>query len=205
MKGFTLAEILVVMAITAIVGTILVVIFTNTLRGSNKAQILAVIKQNGQAVLEQMDKTIRNAQNLVCTTPLPDDKTVVVERDGIYSRYRIVLYTARTNGYIVQDHPTRQIDSNSGQLETDIIFRQTVCSSTDLMPRAGSSDTANILTDINLQTGVKIQSGSFSVNPSDGYKPAVTVNFVLAPGINAPTIIVSQIDPVTFQTTIGLR
>lgn len=189
LRGFTLVEILVVIGITAIVGTILVVIFTNTLRGSNKAQILAVIKQNGQSVLENMDKTIRNAYNVVCPAS-GSGNTLVVEKNGEYTRYRIALsansyipLSCYTNGCIVWEKSTT-------------------------LPSCDPADpmfSANILTDTNAQTGVKINSGSFYVNRPAGFKAAVTINFILSPGVNASSIITSQIDPVVFQTTIGLR
>ena len=47
MKGFTLIEMIVVVAVLIIMGAILSQIFSNTLRGSNKAQVLSSIKQNG--------------------------------------------------------------------------------------------------------------------------------------------------------------
>lgn len=198
-RGFTLAEILVVIAITAIVGTILVLIFTNTLRGSAKAQILSAIKQNGQAVLENMDKTIRNADDVVCVSSNPPN-TLVVVRDGVYTRYRIALSSDNAgsapsacvgrlgigkNGCIVWDNPTSQGTP------------QGMCD--DPMP------SADILTDTDTKTGVSIVSGSFSSSKPAGYNAAVTVEFKLKPGAGAPAVITGQIDPVAFRTTIELR
>lgn len=202
--GFTLAEVLVVMAIVAIVGLIMVVTFTNTLRGSNKSQILAVIKQNGQAVLENMDKTIRNADNVVCVGSTPN--TLVIVKNGVYTRYRVTLNNdgAATapascigtggNGCIIWDNPTPEISEITPQS-----FINRVCNPTDLM------SAAQILTDTNTQTGVKVHSGSFSLSKSAGFKTAVTVKFQLKPGADAPSVVAGQIDPVEFQTTIGLR
>lgn len=192
-RGFTLAEILVVVAITAIVGTILVLIFTNTLRGSAKAQILSAIKQNGQAVLESMDKTIRNADDVICVSNPPN--TLVVVKENVYTRYRIVLSTdgvstaptsctgSGKNGCIVQDNPPSP--------------PQGMCD--DSMPLA------NILTDSDTKTGVSVVSGSFSSSKLAGYNTAITVEFKLKPGAGAPAVITGQIDPVAFQTTIELR
>lgn len=216
-SGFTLVEILVTMAIVAIVGTILVVIFTNTLKGNNKAQLLAVIKQNGQAVLENMDKTIRDADNVVCPGPLYREvgaywgDTLLVVKNGVYTRYRIGIAAdsnlpnvCRSNGCITQDNPIRQIDTASGQLETDTAFVLRVCNAND------SFSSANILTDTNSQTGVYIirSSGahySFYTNKASGYKDTVTVKFQLRPADGAPAVIRGQIQPVAFQTTIQLR
>lgn len=182
-KGFTLAEILVVMAITAIVGIIMVIIFSNTLRGSNKAQILAVIKQNGQAVLDNMDKTIRGADNVVCISSY----YLVVVKDGIYTRYRIK--SENNIPTIVQDSPVM------GSLINDI------CTLSD------STGVAKIiLTDTNSQSGVSVLNGSsFSRSAQSGSKDSVTVSILLGPGAGVPAAISSQIDPVSFQTTIELR
>ncbi|MBI4036044.1 type II secretion system protein [Candidatus Daviesbacteria bacterium] len=206
--GFTLVEILVTMAIVAIVGTILVTIFTNTLRGSNKSQILAVIKQNGQAVLDNMDKTIRGADNVVCPQlPSPpaivSSNTLVVVTNGTYTRYRITLEPSdhSINGYIQQDNPAKQDVAGSSPLrkETESEFVSRVCNIADPMTQIV------ILTDTNLQSGVSVTTGSFTKNPQSGYKDSVTVSFTLGPGVNAPAVIAGQIDPVVFKTTVGLR
>ena len=186
-NGFTLVEILVAMAIMAIVGVILVLIFTNTLRGSSKSQILSVIKQNGQSVLENMDKTIRNSDNVVCVGT-PTKNTVVVVKNGVYTRYRIV------DGYISVDNPTPGASET-----TPPPFINRVCNSNDPMPLA------RILTDTNTQTGVRVENGSFSLSTLPGFKTAVTIDFLLRAGVDANQSIAGQIDPIEFKTTIGLR
>lgn len=208
-NGFTLVEILVAMAIVAIMGTILVVIFTNTLRGSNKAGILANIKQNGQAVLENMDKTIRGADNVVCVSDPAN--TVAVVKNGIYTRYRIALSSdgigtvplscigTGKNGCIVYDNPAKQIDSDTDQPETDRAFIDRICSVSDPMSEAA------VLTDTNPASGVSVGGGKFAKNPQSGFKDSVTVVFTLSPGVSASSVVASQIDPVTFQTTLELR
>ena len=199
-RGFTLVEILVVIGITAIIGTIMVAIFTNTLRGSNKSQILAIIKQNGQAVLENMDKTIRGEDNVVCPTS-GSSNTLVIIQNGIYTRYRIVLPTDSTgsapsscigtgkNGCIIWENLTLQATEVTPQL----------CNPTNLM------SAAQVSTDTNTQLGVSVSSGSFSVSQPPGYKAAVTVNFELGAAVGLPPVSTSQIDPVVFQTTVQLR
>lgn len=195
-KGFTLVEILVVIAITAIVGTILVAIFANTLRGSNKAQILSNIKQNGQAVLENMDKTVRGADNVVCTSA--DGTTLTVVRNGLYTRYKFFPSSADANGYIQQDNP---------------VLPETGTSSVCTDPIGTDAPAVNTLTDTGTRTGVSVDcvlSGCaarpvFSRNSSEGYKDQIIIQFNLKPGTGVPQAISDQIDPVTFKTTIGLR
>lgn len=201
-KGFTIAEILVVIAIVAIVGTIMVAIFTSTLRGTNKSQIFSVIKQNGQAVLEEMDKTIRGAENVVCpfliapATSATSINLVVMSR-GIYTRYRFIAPTSGSNGYIQKDMPTKQIN-DTGVLETDSQFVDRVCIDTSPM------DGASVLTDTNISSGVSIE-GFFTRMKQIGFKDIVSVEFSIRPGIAANSAIAGQIDPVAFQTTIQLR
>lgn len=202
-KGFTLAEILIVMAIVAIVGTILVTIFTNTLRGSNKAQALAVIKQNGQAVLENMDKTIRNSDNVVCPTlTSPTGKTLVIVKNGVYTRYRFISPTSSDNGRIQQDNPVKQdvVGTSPLRKETDNEFIDRVCDMTISMTGAST------LSDTNQQSGVSVLSGAlFTRNWESGFKDSVTISFILESGIGIGAAVSSQIEPVTFQTTIQLR
>lgn len=201
-RGFTLVEILVVIAVIAIIGTIMVAIFANTLRGSNKAQVLSVIKQNGQAVLENMDKTVRGADDVICPArTTPTSTNLVVIRDGIYTRYRFIAPTATDNGLIQQDNPVKQIiqGSNPPTLESDNTFLTRICNPND--PVA----VPDILTDTNTQIGVSVANGLFTRSYQPGFKDIVTVEFTLGPGVKAPSTIAGQIDPAIFQTTVQLR
>lgn len=199
-NGFTLAEILVVIAIVAIAGVMLVAIFTNTLRGSNKSQILASIKQNGQIVLDSMDRIIRDADNVVCISN--DKNTLVVIKNGAYTRFRLFPATAADNGSIQQDFPI-QPEEDAKSVIT--VFLATVC--TD--PMGTDSPPPQILTDTNPQSGVSVQNispdGLFAINKRAGAKDSVTIKFKLGSAVGLPAAISSQIDPVEFQTTIELR
>lgn len=202
-SGFTLAEILVVIAILAVFGAVIVGIFSNTLKGSSKSQIMAVIKQNGQAVLENMDKTIRGSDNVVCIT-LSGATIIVVGNDGIYTRYRFVIQSGSLNGYILQDKPFQQVPdpTKPTELETDAAFAARVCSDTDIMDQTTQVAT---LTDTNTQSGVSVKSGLFAKPPQPGFKDSITISFILESGTGVTKAVASQVDPVTFQTTIQLR
>jgi type II secretory pathway pseudopilin PulG len=63
-KGFTLIELLVVMSIFIVVGGLMVSILFIALRGSNKAETMSTVKQNGTFALSQMVKQIRYARSL---------------------------------------------------------------------------------------------------------------------------------------------
>ncbi|OGE19403.1 hypothetical protein A3J19_01795 [Candidatus Daviesbacteria bacterium RIFCSPLOWO2_02_FULL_41_8] len=211
-QGFTLIEVLVATGVIAVIGVVLVVIFTNTLRGNSKSQILSVIKQNGQGVLDNIGANIRGADNVVCPLDGSSSNTMVIIKNGTYTRYRIALPTdARNtapdtcvysgkNGCIFQDKPTKVIDEDTGEEETDGVFIPRICSPADLSVVDNS-----ILTDTNVQTGVLINRGSFTVKRLDGFRAIIEVEFALEPGTSAPSVVAGQIDPVTFQTTLQLK
>src|SRR3989338_7593499 len=114
-KGFTLVEMLVVIAILSVVGILILTIFTRTLKGTNKSQIISSIKQNGQSVLETMTSSVRGADNVVCPFVIPPETTALSETllmvsKGIYNRYRFnpEPENGSSNGYINQDNPVKQ-------------------------------------------------------------------------------------------------
>lgn len=207
-SGFTLVEMLVVIAILGVFGTLIVVIFTRTLRGGGKTQIIEAIKQNGQSVLEMMDKTTRSA-NLVVCPPVsnPSGKNLVVKSNEIYIRYRFVNPSPSpnptTNGLIQQDNPINSAERNLSRYQInreypDNDFINKICGANDPM------DNPTSLTDTNNQTGVSIDNGVFTREISAGYKDQVTIKFDVKPAVEASQV-VGQVDPVTFQTTVQLR
>lgn len=199
-KGFTLAEILVVIGVLSIVGVLVLTIFTRSLRGSNKSQILASIKQNGQSVLENMDKLIRSSDNVACVS----SDTLAVVKNGEYTRFRFLPPNINnpakgsclsTNGCITAD---KVIQPPPPAPESDLrLFINNLC--------IGPSQSPQILTDTNPQTGVSLENGSFSRSQQPGSKDVVTIKFNLLPGKKAPQAVAGQIDAVTFETTIQLR
>lgn len=210
LSGFTLVEVLVVIGVLAIAGALVLTIFTRSLRGNNKTQILSAIKQNGQAVLEILDKTIRNADNVVCIATNGD--TIVVVKDGKYTRFKFIAETAGANGQIWQDFPEQPpipTPPPTPPPKADIkLFLDTVC--TD--PKGTDSLTTQVLTDTNLKTGISIQqiptlppTRIFSERPQEGFKNVVTVKFQVDKGVDAHPSLVGQIDPAIFETTIQLR
>lgn len=218
-NGFTLVEMLVVIAVLSVFGTLILVIFTRTLRGGGKTQIITAIKQNGQSVLEVLDKTIRNADLVACLSPT--GSTLVVEQKGIYTRYRFVppnntipaigncgSINGSSNGCFIQDNPDTPVKRIlNGREYPDKDFINKVCADNDpMLPEAAT------LTDTNTQTGVSVDcvASNCTLNPfflrgtAVGYKDQVTIKFDLKPAVDASKV-VGQIDPVTFQTTVQLR
>ena len=197
--GFTLVEVLVVVAVLSLVGVLVVAIFTNTLRGSNKSQITLAIKQNGQAVLENMDKTIRNSNEVICLGNNSNNTIqtiVVMDKKGAYIRYTLLTDPSKnTNGAIYQDNPVKSDDQ---AFES---FKEEVCR----IINVNSLFSPAVLTDTRLQSGVRVVGGSFKKDPTTEFKEVITIEFTLEPGVKAPPFLTGQIDPSTFQTSVELR
>lgn len=208
-KGFTLVEILVVIVLVAIAGTMLITIFANTLRGSNKSQILAVIKQNGQAVLDKISKDIRDSDNVLCTNQYGD--TLVVVKNGIYTRYRFIpprntnatlgscgSLLGDANGCIQQDNPVQPATGVNSDIK---FFKDNVC--TD--PMGTDAPIVNTLTDTKTLSGISVENGQFLRDKPAGYREQVTVKFELKAGVDVPPAISDQVGTINFQTSIQLR
>lgn len=91
-NGFTLIEILVVIALLGVLGVILTNILSQVLRGQNKINTINLVKQNGQVILDQLSNEIRSAEKIVCigkSSALPED-TIVLFKAGNYTRFRFV-------------------------------------------------------------------------------------------------------------------
>lgn len=198
-RGFTLVEILVSISILAIIGVLILNVFSGALRGGNKAQIVLAIKQNGQSILESMDKNIRGADGVVCINSQSGNKILVIVKNGIYTRYKFVDPAPAINGQIQQDNPAKAANGSEGNVN-DFINR--VCNSGDLL---GLQSPIATLTDTNTKSGVSIQNGSFTRNEQAGFKDVITVKFDIAQGVGVAEGTSSVIDPVHFETTIQLR
>ena len=179
-------ELLVSVAVLSILGVIFLVVFSNSLKGGNKAQIVLAIKQNGQSVLENMDKTIRGADNIICVT----NDTLVIEKNGEYTRYYFVAESSSANGQIQQDNPNPEIMEISSDPPT-------ICVPPLIDPVA--------LTDTNTKTGVSVTSGSFTKDKPAGFKDVITIKFDIAQGVEVTPGTSSVIDPIHFETSIQLR
>lgn len=222
--GFTLVEMLVVLAVLSIIGTLILTIFTRTLKGSNKAQIIGVIKQNGQSILETMDKTIRNADHLICVCPSsghcpstmvrPEGGAIksnlVVVKDGIYTRFDFIVPSSSSNGFV--EWASFQLpDIHPEGTDEDLYvaqFDQVACINPmrDLITNSNVVNSRSQLTDTNTQTGVSVTDLTFKEESSQaGFKAIINVLFSVGPGVGAPASIAGQIEPVDFQTTIQLR
>lgn len=195
-NGFTLAEVLVVIAVMAVIGTFLLAIFSSTLRGSNKSQILSSIKQNGQAVLEKIDKEVRRADNIICVSN--DGSTLVIFKSKIYTRFRFIPPASSSNGIIAQDNPVQPTDNQE-------LFLNNICSDPLVNPV--------VLTDNNPRSGVSVENAEkdgvkehvFEGDKPTGPQDQITIKFNLKAAVEVPPAIADSVGSVTFQTTVQCR
>jgi Tfp pilus assembly protein PilW len=73
--GFTFIELLVSMSIMMLVGSMMLIVFFTTIKGKEKSQHLISLRQNGNFALSQMSRTIRQAEDAICS---PTDDSVTV-------------------------------------------------------------------------------------------------------------------------------
>lgn len=218
--GFTLIEILVVISVTAILLTIMTQIFFSSLGGDNKASAIALIKQNGTSVLDEIDKTIRGADDVVCpyltsSTPVSSNNLVVV-KNGVYTRYRFRFKDTLACG-------ARDLDPNdqslvNGQIVKDVIDLSNPSSTLRELTQAGVNSYINnnlcneqdtLLSPVSLaddsNQGVSVVCGSFTRDKATGYKDVVTINFRLSPALDLDKKTFGQVSPTSFKTSVGLR
>ncbi len=85
-KGFTLIELLAVIVVFTIIGSIGAGILVNSLRTSNKTDAVTNVKNNGNYVIGQITKTLRDATSLQspypCVTPVQGTSITVRASDG---------------------------------------------------------------------------------------------------------------------------
>ncbi len=63
LRGYTLMELIVVMGVLTITVGAMTIFLTSVLKGTNKANVSAEVKQNGQAVLDSLERQIRGASS----------------------------------------------------------------------------------------------------------------------------------------------
>lgn len=86
-KGFTLVELLAVIAVLGVVGSVIFGVLLTTLRGSNRSDSLAVVSQNGNVAMNQMVRMIQFAKKIeVPTTCYIDDTETSVATSSVTIR-----------------------------------------------------------------------------------------------------------------------
>ncbi len=195
-SGFTLIELLVVLGILAITVSSTLLFLTSILRGSNKASITTEVKQNGQSVLDSLERQIRNASDAkpadVSSLASSDSKGVggiaLTLADVSNSTLYIVCFShvnPNTNGWIGTSNSLamsgfKAITNTDPVGGVDVYYNS-----------SNPGDPANC--------AFNVPIGSLSAGP-----PVVNINFTLNQGVKAPSRQDFQANT-QFQTTISLR
>ena len=190
-QGFTLIELLVVLGIlTAAVGASLIFL-TSVLKGTNQANVTAEVKQNGQVVLDSLEKQIRGATSAVVITGsgLPGGAT----KDGV----NLALPTGRSLYLVCFD--TDPIAKSNGWIGVADVSPGT--------PTNAFSNYNSVTNKDNI-SGVDVKNCDFSVQQASTTGTAapavVSISFVMNQGIQAPSR-ADFLANAKFETTISLR
>lgn len=120
-KGFSLIELIAVMAVFSVIGTIIVTIISTVLRSSKKVELLTNVRQSGDFTLSQMVRSIRYAGEL--TAPATCNPPVTTNS--------VTITSATDNGITTYSCPVQlgsPIASNGAALTDDTAVNVTNCS-----------------------------------------------------------------------------
>lgn len=186
--GFTLVELLVVIGVLGMVTGTALLFLTSILKGSNQARIVAEVKQNGQIVLDSIDRQIRSAQEIRSIGPPAGSGSaieLVLNGGNVYfACFNPVSSSPVQNGWI-------GIANSSGGPYNSLTNKDTV---------SGIS----IICDWDL---VSPGVDTFAVfgNATDPYPQIVKVNFKVKQPVNASSRVDFEVSEQLFSTTISLR
>lgn len=194
--GFTLIEVLIVATLVGVMGLVTTELLSRTFKASNKVQIIGKVKENGQSAINQIDETLRFAQEVSCVSS--DNHIMVVKtRDGSYKAFR---YYAP-----VKNIPGKQ-DQNgviTSQTLSPSASPQTVCNENLIdypflrgQPLTDYSDKVK---------GVSVNSVVFTKTTSPIAKDVANITIDVGPAVNSPLRSDQQISDIKFQTSIVLR
>lgn len=172
--GFTLIELIVVVAIMAVLGVIFTDILIQSIRGQNKVKVINMVKQNGQVVMDKLSNEIRQAEDLVCVGKIGLTSvdcqttacdTIVTYKGGTYSRYRLVAPSPPTNptvnGKITRNDFTKDLIPIGGE--------NTLCKDADI-----SNTLLTNLSDTNTISGVSLDYMKDGTNPKPVFNKTVS-------------------------------
>jgi len=100
--GFTLMEIIIVVAVLGVISVIISGILITSLTGSSKAEVIKDVRQNGSYALSVIEGMVINSRSVSCTT---DQILTVMDLDGFSTNFfcnngRIASDSATLNAYL---------------------------------------------------------------------------------------------------------
>ncbi len=143
--GFTLIELLVVMVVLLSTGMVIGTILFSSLRGATKASIINTARQNGDFVISQMVKTIRNAKAFGGVSN--DNVQWITDcSQNAIMQYKYVNITGPDDNKIVYSCAHSVISSNSVSLidDTSVHIDDTSCYFTCLQSSPSDNPTIGI-------------------------------------------------------------
>lgn len=139
--GFTLVELLVVVALVSIIGTITTQVFVLGFRSQTKAEVLKEVKQSGDFAIAVIESMVRNAADIPldqssCNTNM--SKLTILNQDGLTTTFDCTgTSIASVSGFFVpaaQPTPTGVPLIGSKVTVTNCNFR-VVCPDPPLSPK----------------------------------------------------------------------
>lgn len=120
-RGFTLVEMLAVIIVFIIIGSIMLSILVTTFRTSQKTDTLSQVRENGNYVITQMAKSIRDATGLVapfpCVTPATVSAMTILTPDHDQITYDCTIPPSPTPATIASNSASI-LDTSSVALNT---------------------------------------------------------------------------------------
>lgn len=165
-RGFTLIELLIVIGIFSVLALVGTDLFTSVLRGSNKAQVLSQVKQNGQVALDTMERYVRSASNAVPGYAGSGPTLGLPQKSGQYVQFTFV--------------PGCKPTGNCGASKNGVIL---ILIGSDLQ----------YLTNTDTINGVHVENATFKIlsptPPAVSASPTkvVEIELLLQQGVQAPT------------------
>lgn len=184
LEGFTLIEFVVVLGILGFIVTSTVLFLNSVLRGANQTNITQEVKQNGQAIMDSLDKQVRGSVSVQGIGAGPDYTAIMLTRPNDNPLYIKCLSATAT-----QNDRIGTAVSASG-------------------PPASDSSYLSLSND-NRISGVEVVGCKFnivtaSVAQGDQVPAVVGVSFTAKQGLDAPYR-QDFAASAPFQTTISLR
>lgn len=122
-SGFTLIELAMSAALIAVVSVVIVQVFFTTTRSSAKVEIQKEVKQNGDFALEIMERMVRNAKSIACSSS-PNSLTVTNQDDGI------TVFGCAVNGEVTKIASTSASPVRTDYLTSSKVTLGAICGST---------------------------------------------------------------------------
>lgn len=143
-KGFTLIELVVAVAIIALLGTVLVQALFTTTRSSTKVERLTDVKQSGEYALNMIERMVRNARELTADNCTSDGSAstpsvTITNPDGYKTTFICELNGVTRIASTSASRPTQYLTSTSVKLGGDACGADTLkfyCTSFDNTPRS---------------------------------------------------------------------